>query len=145
MRLAITAIAASIAWTSCSLAEPVRPVPMASGQSFSLKAGESAHSDQPALQLGFVAVTGDSRCPKGERCVVAGDATVRIWLRQGPGPMQTHELHAAPGAGQALSVGEHELRLLRLEPYAITGRAIAPADYVATFMLSTGAGAAPQQ
>ena len=136
-------IAAALASPACSMTEPARPVQVEVGKSFSLRAGETARAVEPALLIGFEAVTSDSRCPKGERCIVAGDATVRVWVQQGSGPRQTRELHVAPGAEQALPVSGHELRLIGLEPAAVSGRPIAKADYVATFTLSPGAGGAP--
>jgi hypothetical protein len=138
MRLAAVMIAAAFALPACSLAEPARQVQVEVGKSFDLKVGGSARTVDAALQIGFEAVTGDSRCPKGEQCVRAGDATVRIWLQQGSGPRQTRELHAAPGPGQALRLQDLELRLLRLDPYPVTGRPIATADYVASFTLNRG-------
>ena len=137
MRIAAAVIAAALALPACSSADPARPLQMEVGKSFSLKAGATAQAVDPALLIGLEAVTADSRCPKGERCIVAGDATVRIWLQQGSGPRQTRELHVA-GAAQAVRVQDHELRLLRLEPYPVTGRPIAPADYIATFTLNRG-------
>ena len=138
MKLAAVMIAAALALPACSSADPARPLQMEVGKSFSLKAGATAQAVDPALLIGFEAVAGDSRCPKGEQCIVAGDATVRIWLQQGSGPRQTRELHVAPGAAQAVRVQDHELRLLRLEPYPVTGRPIAQADYIATFTLNRG-------
>lgn len=128
------------------MTEPARLGQMEVGKDFSLKVGASAQTADAALQIGFEAVTGDSRCPKGEQCIRAGDATVRIWVQQGSGPRQSRELRTAPGPGQAVRVRQdRELRLLRLEPYPVTGRSIAAADYVATFALSHGSGLDPDR
>ncbi len=148
MRSAVSVIVMAMVCTACSaagFAEPVRATP---GQAFSLKIGESARSDDGALVIGFEGVTADSRCPKGEQCFWAGDATVRVWTQQSGGPRQTHELHTArpaPGAGNAPEVAG--LRLVRLDPTPITGKSIVAGDYRATLVLDGGdaPGAAPER
>ena len=127
-----SAIATIVALLACSAVSPAPPVRAGPGQPFSLRVGESARTDDGALVIGFEGVTADSRCPKGERCVWAGDATVRVWLQQGGGPRLTHELHTASNTPHAENAPSHGLRLVRLDPVPITGRAIAQGDYVAT-------------
>lgn len=133
MRFAAATTVASLVWTACSVAGP--PVPVEAGKSFSLRIGESARAGTEALRVGFEGVTADSRCPKAERCVSAGDATVRVWLQRGSGPKEVRELHTAPGATQAANAQNHEVRLLRLDPYPVTGKPIAKGDYSATLTL----------
>lgn len=143
MRLAAATIVASLAWTACSLAGPDRPLPvetLALGQRFTLRAGQSAQSADGRLQVGVVGVTSDSRCPKGERCVWAGDATVQVWLRQASGPKETRELHTAPGPAQTARAFGHELCLVQLDPYPVSGKTLAQQDYVATLTLSATRG-----
>lgn len=123
-------------WTACSVAGTAMPLPAEIGKSFSLNVGESARTADDALRVGIDDVTTDSRCPKGERCVWAGDAIVRVWLQRAPGPRQTRDLHSAPGDAQAVRLLGYELRLVRLDPYPVTGRPITKSDYVATLMLS---------
>ncbi|MBL0148431.1 MAG: hypothetical protein IPP87_06735 [Ideonella sp.] len=139
MRLAAATITASLAWAACSSAGPARPVPIELGTAFSLRAGESTQTLGGALRVGFEGVSVDSRCPKGEQCVWAGDATARVWLQQGGGAKDVRELHTASGAAQAATALGHRLRLVRLEPYPVTGRVIVKEDYVVTLMLSRGA------
>lgn len=139
MKLA-AALAASLAWTACSLAGPGAPVPIELGKPFSLRPGESARVDGGALRIGFVGVVADSRCPKGAQCVWAGDATVQIWVQQGAGPRESHALHTATGAAQVARVPGHELRLLRLDPYPVSGRPIAAQEPQATLLLGPDTG-----
>jgi hypothetical protein len=115
------------------------------GATFNLRAGEFAQTADGAWRVGFEGVTADSRCPKGERCVWAGDATVRIWLQKGTGPKQTHELQAAAGAAQAVRVLDQELRLVRLDPYPVSGKAVERAAYIATLIFTRSAAAAPDR
>jgi hypothetical protein len=106
------------------------------GQDFSLKAGESAQTLDGALRIGFDGVTADSRCPKGEQCIRAGDANALVWIQQGAGPKETRELRTAPDAAQSGRVLDHFIRLVRLDPIAVAGKAIAKSEYVATLRLS---------
>ena len=132
MRSAIATIVALLACSACSSASSASPVRAGPGQPFSLRVGESARTDDGALVIGFEGVTADSRCPKGEQCVWAGDATVRVWLQQAGGPRLTRELHTASNPPHAESAPSHGLRLVRLDPLPITGKAIAQGDYIAT-------------
>lgn len=136
MRLAIAMMVSTLAWTGCGAAGTAPTIAIEPEKDFSLKVGDVAQLAGGALQIGMEGVTADSRCPKGEQCVWAGDATVRIWLRQGSGPKEVRDLHAAPGAVQAVRVLEHGLALVRLDPLPVTGRAIAGNAYVATLRLS---------
>jgi hypothetical protein len=145
MRLATATIGASLLWVACSMAGPALPGVVDPGKHFSLKSGESVQTRDKALRIGFETVSADSRCPKGEMCVWAGDATVHVWLQQGSGPRQTRELHTAPGARQSARVLNVEVRLVRLEPYPVTGKPIAAPDYVATLTLNIGAGVDPDR
>ena len=142
MRLAAAIILTTLTWTACSVAGPTASPPIESGKPFSLRVGDTVQSASDGLRIGFDGVSADSRCPKGEQCVWAGDAILRVWLQQGSGPRLTRDLHAAPRAGQAAVALGHELRLVRLDPYPISGKVIAARDYVATLTLTPARSAA---
>ena len=135
MKLAATTLAAALGWSACSAVGPDALPTAAASRELILRAGESANTEAAGLRVGFVGVSSDSRCPKGERCVWAGDAVVQVWLQRGAEPRESLELHVAPGDGQAAQALGHELRLVRLDPYPVSGRPIAQRDYVATLML----------
>lgn len=134
MRLVAAALFASLSWAACSTPGTNGSALIELGKPFSLRPGESAHTADGALRVGFTGVTGDSRCPRGEQCVVAGDARLRVWLQHGKGTRQVTELHST--SGQALPMGDHALRLVALHPDPVSGKVIAPMDYVATLALS---------
>jgi hypothetical protein len=136
IRRAAAAIAASLAWSACSVAGPSTATPIEPGQDFSLRAGESGQTRDGGLRIGFDGVIADSRCPKGEQCVRAGDATVRVWIQAGAGQKEARELRTAPDAAQSARVMDQFIRLVRLDPIAVTGKAIAKTEYVATLRLS---------
>lgn len=144
MTSALAKIVTFLVCTACSLAPPAQPASVGPSQPFSLRVGESARTHDGALVIGFEGVPADSRCPKGERCVWAGDATVRVWLQKAGGTRSTHELHTASSATRADGAAS-ALRLVRLDPPAVSGKAIAQSDYVATLALGGGDASAPER
>lgn len=137
----------SLACVACSVVDPgaaMGAAPtrrVAVDEAFRLKAGEAVVVDE--LQLGFEAVLQDSRCPKGEQCIVAGDVTLRLWLQQGAGERLTRDLRlAASGAATARALG-HDVQLLALDPYPVSGRPVKATDYVATLKVGRSRGPAP--
>ena len=143
MRWTATTLVASLSWTACSAAGP--PLLIEAGKPFNLRAGESAQTSDQALRVGFDGVTADSRCPKGEQCVSAGDAIARVWLQQGFVPRETRNLHTAPGSVQRANAFGHELRLVQLDPAPISGRTIDKSHYIATLTLTRGSTDAPDR
>ena len=123
-------------------------------ESFQLGVGESAVIESESLVIGFEEVSSDSRCPKGEQCVWEGDATVKVWLQRGSETREIRELHTTAGdlseqsplseASQPRSrAGAYEIKLLLLEPYPISGRALSQDDYQATFEVVREGSASP--
>jgi hypothetical protein len=103
---------------------------------FTLRVGESASIEGASLEVGFLEVASDSRCPKGERCVREGDATVRIWVQRGAGAKEKRDLHTSGKAPDSADDSGYEVRLLRLAPEPVSGRTIEQRDYVATLQVS---------
>ena len=121
---------AAASTTPAPPARVVRP-----GEPFPLRPGEVADLVDGALRVGFDGVGADSRCPKGEMCVWAGDASVQVWVLAPGSEPRRGVLHTAPGRDSALQAGDHVLQLLALHPEPVSGRAIAPGAYVATLRL----------
>jgi len=145
VRCSVSTFVATAALVAACVAGPSQPGRVALGQSFTLRVGESAQIEAEALRIGFENVSADSRCPKGEQCISEGDATVRVWLQKAPAPKETRELHTSPKEQGAVSDLSYDVRLLRLDPYPVTGRTIAQGDYVATLALTRGSSAAPDR
>ena len=123
-------------------ASPSETKTAASGESFTLRVGESATIEGAALQVGFLEVAGDSRCPKGERCVWEGDAIVRVWLQSEAGARQTRELHTASREQDSAGGSAYDVRLLRLDPQPVAGKPIEQRDYVATLQVARASASA---
>ena len=108
------------------------------GESFRLRAGQSTLIAGEALTIGFEAVGADSRCAKGEACLWAGDAVIRIRLQQADAPGATLELHTASRQQRDVYFLDYRVQLLKLEPAPVSGRSISPTDYVATLVIMRG-------
>lgn len=63
---------------------------------------------------------------------------MRAWLQKASDPKQTFDLHTSAKQPSTVSHEGYELRLLRLVPYPVSGRAIPKADYRATFEVIRG-------
>lgn len=142
MKRTATTLLASLLWTACSTAQPEQTMRVTIGRPFTLTVGAVAQLDNSEVRVGFTGVSSDSRCPKGEQCVWAGDAVVQVWMHRGSDPRQLLVLHTAPSAAQAAQALGHELRLLGVTPEAVAARPIRPADYGVTLKLSLAAGSA---
>jgi hypothetical protein len=110
-------------------------------QTVRLRPGESIRLEAETLEVGFEGVSGDSRCAKGETCVWEGDANVRVWLQAGDGAKVVRELHTSARSADTDTATDYAgwtVGLDGLAPYPVAGRAIAPADYVATLRITRG-------
>jgi hypothetical protein len=134
LMLLVVACAAPTPASTASAQEAAATLTLELGKPFSLRPGESAQTPDGSWRLGFEGVSADSRCPKGQQCVWAGDASARVWLRKTAGTKQTHELHTATGTTQAALPPDHALQLLRLDPAPVSGKALTQAGYVLTLV-----------
>lgn len=128
-----TPICLALTLLACQAA--VEPDP---GEGFALRVGETATIPAAGLELTFLAVTGDSRCPVDVVCVWAGAAPVRLRVRlaardttlqldpvQGPRAasvagwrVELRDLTPAPHAGQPIPTSAYQavLRVIRDGP-----------------------------
>lgn len=97
------------------------------GAPIQLAPGQSAKFPDENLEVKFVGIDSDSRCPSDVTCVWAGEVVVRLTVRkdgrtQELGIKETHSLAAE---GYSVSV-------LQVLPVRATSQPIAPADYRVT-------------
>jgi hypothetical protein len=101
-------------------------------QTARLRVGDVVQIDGSSAALTFKAVTSDSRCPKGVRCIRAGEAVVVLELRGGSGETSTLTFDVPPGGGASKSPGGYRIEIVSLDPQAEADVEIAPRDYTAT-------------
>ncbi len=87
------------------------------------------------LQVQFVRVTGDSRCPADAVCIQGGDALVQVLASDGQSPTLLG-LHTGD-ASQASAVYQGaRITLVELQPYPFSSRTIAADEYRATLTVT---------
>ena len=119
---------------ACAENGPAGPtVPL--NRQFTLAPGETASVEGTALRIGFLGVSGDSRCPADAFCIQGGDAIVRI-RADGEGSAGEYELHTGDASRTAISHAGFRVELIALQPYPFSSRTIEPGDYRATLAVT---------
>lgn len=131
MKTTLSLIGASLLWSACSLAGPLGGRAEAAGQPFVMQPGEDVRVSGTGLRLSFIGVVRDSRCPRGEQCVSAGSAVVRLAWQVGDAARVVREATVGDGrpAPVPLIAGGQMIELLDLQPQPVSGRPIDAAQY----------------
>ena len=141
MQLPIFGVSAAIALAlsaslSMSIALAEVRVSSAQEQTARLRVGDMVQIDGSDATLTFKAVTRDSRCPKGVRCIRAGEAVVVLELRGGSGETSTLTFDIPPGGGASQSLRGYRIEIVSLDPQAEVDVEIAPGDYTTTLAIN---------
>jgi len=118
--------------SGCDSPSAATGVPL--GRPFEL--APAASRQVSGLTLGFERVAEDSRCPIDALCVWEGDATLVVSLRAASGERQWFELHTGGDRPRETSFAGYTVRLIDLLPAQRSDRAIPPADYRATLVVT---------
>lgn len=110
--------------------EPTRPI----DAQLTLAPGQSSMVEGSSLRIGFVGVSGDSRCPADALCIQGGDAVVRIQVVNGA--TASYELHTGNESRSAVAHAGYRIALTELQPYPFSSRPIGPGDYRATLRVT---------
>lgn len=106
------------------------------GKEFPIKVGRQLKVEGADLQVKFIGVPQDSRCPTNVNCVWAGNAEVSLeWIVDKCPTSITLNTHATSGAGDESKVGGFRVKLIKLEPYPHSEKKISPSDYTATLLV----------
>ena len=119
--------------TACQDSPSQPTVPL--NQQFTLAPGEAATVTGASLQVRFVRVTGDSRCPGDAICIQGGDAIVQISVGNRNGSAD-YELHTGDSSRSAVSHAGFRVELVSLEPYPFSSRPFSPDQYRAILKVS---------
>jgi hypothetical protein len=92
-----------------------------------LAPGQTAPVPGTSIQLRFIGVSGDSRCPADALCIQGGDAIVQVDVIPAAGSTSRYELHT--GSLEPVHHGSYVISLVELSPYPFSGRPIAPGEY----------------
>jgi hypothetical protein len=123
---------AAVVFTAGLFLEGRVVAPPAQEQPATLRVGATLQVRGGKTSLTFLAVERDSRCPKGTRCIRAGEAVVVFSLRGNDGRASTLTFEVPPSGGASQSFEGYRIQIIGLDPQAEADVEIAPADYVAT-------------
>jgi hypothetical protein len=123
-----------LAVTACDEQNPVGPT-VAANERFTLAPDEVATVRDVDIDVQFVNVTGDSRCPADALCIQGGDALVHIRVID-DGATSSYELHTGDSSRATVTHKQIRIALVELQPYPFSSRTIAPGDYRATLTVS---------
>jgi hypothetical protein len=118
----------SVTLAACRSAGDPAPRAVELNQDIQLAAGERAVFGPEQLDLAFVRVVEDSRCPSDTTCVWAGEVKVQLSTRTGAAQAVSHEVVA----GQQAAIGEWRVLVVQVRPERLSTRAIAPEEYKVT-------------
>ena len=120
----VTTILVALALTACQSASSPAQQQAQRGATVTLGFEESAMFDD-RLELQFVGVLEDTRCPSDVDCVWAGEVKVRLAIRIDAGKATSQDVIA----GQSVSADSYRITVIEVGPEPVSDRKIAPADY----------------
>jgi hypothetical protein len=132
MKKALLLAASLLTFSACDgdgATAPSRNVKL--GETFDLRASESAAVADELLVVTFDRVSSDSRCPLGVLCIRAGEGVVQLDLRRLPSNTKQVTLKTDPVAETEARFEGYEVQLLELLPHPVAGESIPAGDYVA--------------
>jgi len=100
------------------------------GKEVSLKIDQTLEIESENLEIKFLGMTSDSRCPKGTDCVWAGQVIVMVdVLKAGENLGEFELIDTNDGRVSSTQVGDYEIFLLKVEPYPEINKTINTKDY----------------
>jgi hypothetical protein len=132
LRSAALALLLATTPTACGSASPTQPPPVDLGTEATLAPGGAVVVKEKDIQIGFVEVTEDSRCPRDATCVWAGEVKVQLTLRRDGGEPTQREVRE----GDAAEFHGYKVTLVRVMPYPVSSKTTPAADYRATIKIT---------
>lgn len=96
-----------------------------------MRAGTSAVVKNTDLEVKFVEVTEDSRCPRDATCVWAGEVKVKMETRIGSAAAEQREVLE----GRSMVIEPYRLTVTSVKPEPLSTQKIAPGDYRITLIV----------
>jgi hypothetical protein len=128
--LFITCLAVATAACGTSAAPHVQTVDL--GTEFTLSPSAKAAVKGAGMEMQFVGISEDSRCPSDATCVWAGQVKVNLSVSGGQQAASSHEILE----GETAAVDGYQVKVVRVLPYPATSTPIPPADYRVTLQVA---------
>lgn len=109
-------------------------------ENFDLMPGQMMACDCGDMQLTFVEVKDDSRCPKEVNCIRAGEAHVIVKASGANAKDIILEINADNSTNPTQSVGGYQVQAISLGPYPVNGQKTNTEDYRLQLRVSQKAG-----
>ena len=105
---------------------------------FHLKHSQGAYIPNEKVEVNFLRIVEDSRCPSDVTCFWSGQVTVELSLIRGEQNLKKMSLTLSPGKKELAiqSYGQYVLQLIEVVPYPKSTKPIAASDYSVTLVLS---------
>ena len=103
---------------------------------FTLAPGQTLTIDSEKMDIKFVGVTQDNRCPAGVECIVAGQVSCAVEITKNN---ILNQITLTDSAGSGASTGQdfqNYLIFFSVTPSPVVGKAIAAGDYRLTLNVS---------
>ncbi len=103
---------------------------------FTLAPGQTARIESEGMDIRFVDVTGDNRCPAGVECIVAGQVSSAVEITKNN---IVNQVTLTDSAGSGASTGQDFQNyqiLFSVSPSPIAGKTTAKSDYRLTLTVS---------
>ena len=117
---------------ACGSSSPTKPETFDVGEEFTLAPGASGAARDGSFEVRFVGVTEDSRCPSDAQCIWAGEVKLTLALKAGGNEVPEREVKEA----ESTTLAGRKLTVVRVLPYPVSTKRIAPDDYRATFRVA---------
>jgi hypothetical protein len=133
LRISVVVLLLAAGPAACGSSSPTRAETVALDAEVTLAPGGAVVVKDKDVEVAFVAVTEDSRCPTRVECVWMGEVKARLSLRHGGEGAEDRELRE----GENATIGELRVSLVRVSPYPESSKKIAADAYRATIKVSS--------
>ncbi|MCY7377652.1 MAG: hypothetical protein LH472_16970 [Pyrinomonadaceae bacterium] len=104
-------------------------------QPIKVRVGKEKKFSRSKINVKFVALIEDSRCPEGVNCVWAGNAKIKVQISEGSNAGETFEINTNLGPKGA-TFGGYAVNLISLTPTPKDNVRINKNSYTATFSIA---------
>jgi hypothetical protein len=119
-----------------AVAHPASDVNRATlNQNFDVKAGNRVVIQNEGLNISFLTVSEDSRCPENAKCVWSGNAKVVLRLSKAGQRAATINLNTGLDP-KNISYQGYDIKLIDVSPHRKTDAAISKGDYAVTLLVT---------
>ena len=139
LRFTFAVITVVFVASSCSFSPRTLDAPrtVALDREFELRIGEEAKLGNGRVNVKFVALVNDSRCPGDVTCIQEGNAEIELLVSGDEGEKRL-SLNTSRNMTHDERYGLYRISLTQLVPYPRTDRPVRDEDYGATLVITQG-------